>query len=299
MAQKPIFSSKAYSVFADRVEQAQFTARAISATEITSNYKSSDLKSKQQTASLWRLSKDVSAFPQYQSGYVLTDALYVLALEEMQNAVEPDSTFRTGKEWGGVWTRDISYSIILSMAVLQPKVAMYSLMRKVKDGRVIQDTGTGGAYPVSSDRMIWAVAAWEVYKVTGDKEWLKKVYPIIKKSVAEDVLNIYDTETGLVRGESSFLDWREQTYPRWMQPADIYESECIGTNAVHYQVNIVLAEMAKLMDDETASATYKQAALKIKQGIQVHLWQEDKNYFGQYLYGRDFKNFVTEIRSFG
>ncbi len=29
--------------------------------------------------------------------------------------------------------------------------------------------------------------------------------------------------TYLMRGESSFLDWREQTYPRWMEPVDIYE----------------------------------------------------------------------------
>ncbi len=75
----------------------------------------------------------------------------------MINAIEPDSTFRTGKEWSGVWTRDISYSIILSLAYLQPKVAKYSLLRKVKNGVIVQDTGTGGAYPVSTDRMVWAM----------------------------------------------------------------------------------------------------------------------------------------------
>ncbi len=37
---------------------------------------------------------------------------------------------------------------------------MKSLLRKVDPtGRIIQDTGTGGAYPCSTDRMIWAVAA--------------------------------------------------------------------------------------------------------------------------------------------
>ncbi|PIH04468.1 hypothetical protein CS542_01040 [Pedobacter sp. IW39] len=65
-------------------------------------------------------------FPQYKSAVPIMDALYNLGLEEMENAIEPDSTFRTGKEWAGVWTRDISYSIILSMATLQPKVAQYS-----------------------------------------------------------------------------------------------------------------------------------------------------------------------------
>ena len=245
------------------------------------------------TASSWNLSLDVSAFPSYRSPYPLSDALYNLSLEEMQRAVEPDSTFRTGKEWSGVWTRDISYSIILSMAVLQPKVAIYSLMRKVKNGRVIQDTGTGGAYPVSSDRMIWAVAAWEVYKVTGDRQWLKQAYTIIQKSAADDALNVYDRETGLVRGESSFLDWREQTYPKWMQPADIFESECLGTNAVHYQVNKVLAAMAASLQEPAAG--YLKKADEIKKGIEKYLWQADKGYYAQYLYGRYSK--ITSPRS--
>ncbi len=249
-------------------------------------------------ASSWKLSRDVSAFPQYHSPYKITDAIYNLALEEMQKAVEPDSTFRTGKEWGGVWTRDISYSIILSMAVLQPKVAINSLMRKVQNGRIIQDTGTGGAYPVSSDRMIWAVAAFEVYKVTGDEVWLKKAYQIIKNSAGDDVYNVYDNQSGLVRGESSFLDWREETYPRWMQPADIYESECLGTNVVHYQVNKTLAAMAKLLNDPAASI-YARRANAIKHGINNSLWLSGKGYFGQYLYGRNFKSLSPRSEALG
>ncbi|MGI4751581.1 MAG: MGH1-like glycoside hydrolase domain-containing protein [Janthinobacterium lividum] len=289
---KILYQSDAYTLYGNRVVQGKYTAKAVSAKELESNYESpagSSKSSTVKTASSWKLSKDITAFPQYHSDFVLPDALYNLAIEEMHNAVEPDSTFRTGKEWGGVWTRDISYSIILSMAVLQPKVAVYSLMRKVKNNRVIQDTGTGGAYPVSSDRMIWAVAAWEVYKVTGDHDWLTKAYEIVKNSVEDDVKNVYDTKTGLVRGESSFLDWREQTYPKWMQPADIYESECLGTNAVHYQVNVVLAEMASVLNDKSSTEKYKKQAEKIKIGIQQYLWQPEKKYYGQYLYGRNFK----------
>ncbi len=68
---------------------------------------------------------------------------------------------------------------------------------------------------------------------------------IIRNSIEDDLQNAYDKETGMVRGESSFLDWREQTYPRWMQPSDIFESENLGTNAVHYEANKVLARMAR------------------------------------------------------
>ncbi|MBI2729427.1 MAG: glycogen debranching protein [Sphingobacteriales bacterium] len=249
--------------------------------------KQSDQK---QTDAEWKMVKDATAFPQYQSSYLISDALYNMSIEEMIKAVELDSTFRTGKEWAGVWTRDISYSIILSMAHLQPEVAKKSLLRKVnKKKRIIQDTGTGGAYPASTDRMIWAVAANEVYKATGDKDWLQLAYTIIKNSIEDDMHNVYDAETGMVKGESSFLDWREQTYPKWMQPADIFESECLGTNAVHYQANIVLSEMASILKQTSVAVKHTVIAKKIKDGINKYLWLPDKGYYGQFLYGRNFK----------
>ena len=239
------------------------------------------------TATHWKQTVGTADFPQYRSDFPLADALYNLALEEARRAVEPDSTFRTGKVWAGVWTRDISYSILLAQATLQPRVAMKSLLRKVSaDGRIVQDTGTGGAYPCSTDRMVWAVAAWEIYKVTGDAAWLRRVYPVVKRSIEADRQNAYNPETGLVRGESSFLDWREQTYPRWMQPADIAASENLGTNAVHYEANAVLARMARQLGDTAVAARHTRWAATIKDGINEYLWDEDRGYYGQYRYGR-------------
>ncbi len=254
---------------------------------------------KKRTNPDWQLTTDVTAYPQYRSSFPLVDALYNLSLEEMNRAIEKDSTLRTGKEWAGVWTRDVSYSIILSMAILQNKVARYSLMRKVKDGMIIQDTGTGGAYPVSTDRMIWVVAAWEIYKVSGDREWLKTIYPIIKRSLEADLANAIDATTGLVKGESSFLDWREQTYPDWMEPADIYESQCLGTNAVHYQAHIVLARIAAELKDVQVAARHNGVAGKIKAAINEHLWLADKKYYGQFLYGRNFDLLSSKSEALG
>lgn len=252
------------------------------------------------TDAQWTLSKDISAFPQYRSSYPIADALYNLSIEEMIRSVEPDSTFRTGKEWAGVWTRDISYSIILSMAYLQPEVAKYSLLRKVsKKKKIIQDTGTGGAWPVSTDRMVWAIAAWELYKATGDKAWLSEAYEIIKNSIEDDLQNAYDPETGMVKGESSFLDWREQTYPRWMQPADIFESENLGTNAVHYEANQVLARMAGLLQQPAVAEKHRGIAAQIKAGINKYLWLPSQQFYGQYLYGRKYKTVSPRSEALG
>ena len=287
----PVYQSKKFSLFPDSVVQNNYSASAISAIELISNYKSPDEKIQaDKTVVHWQLSKVITAFPHYESSFLLSDAIYNMSLEEMINAIESDSTFRTGKLWGGVWTRDISYSIILSMAYLEPEVGMKSLLRKVnKNGCIIQDTGTGGAYPCSTDRMIWAVAAWEIFKATGNKDWLHRAFLIIKKSVDNDSEVAYDKVTGLVRGESSFLDWREQTYPAWMQPADIFESECLGTNAVHYEANKVLAEMAKILGYAQDVIKYQLASKKIKNGINKYLWMPDKGYYGQYIYGRNYK----------
>lgn len=254
---------------------------------------------KRKNSPLWKLETDVSAYPQYSSDYRLIDALYNLSLEEMTRAIEKDSTLRTGKEWAGVWTRDVSYSIILSMAILQPRVAQYSLMKKVNDGVIVQDTGTGGAYPISTDRIVWALAAWEIYKTTGDVEWLKEVYPIIKKSIESDLVNAFDERTGLMRGESSFLDWREQTYPEWMEPADIFESLCLGTNAVHYQANRVLANMARLLNERETVTKHERIAAGIRESMNKHLWMNRLGYYGQFLYGRGSKMLSPKSEALG
>lgn len=236
----------------------------------------------------WVLTNDISSYPQYSAPTLLEEAIYNMAVDEMVNAVEPDNTLRTGKEWAGVWTRDVSYSIILSMAYMQPEVAKNSLLRKVNSRmRIIQDTGTGGAWPCSTDRMIWAVAAWELYLVTGDTDWLRFAYPIICNSIDDDRLIAYNAEYGLMMGESSFIDWRDQSYPKWMQPVDIYKSMCLGTNAVHYQSLNVASDMARILNDSVNEQKYSSWADSIRLNINKHLYNHDTKYYSTYLYGRN------------
>ncbi len=229
------------------------------------------------------IQRDLSQYPQYKSSHLLADALYTMSLEETLLNIRADSAFMAGEKWEGVWTRDISYSIHLALAAINPKVSQKSLLKKVQNKRIIQDTGTGGSWPVSSDRTTWAIAAWEVYLVTGDKQWLEQSFEILNNSVREDLLTVYDARTGLFYGESSFLDWREQTYPRWMEPKDIYQSFSLGTNAVHYQTYRILEQMAKSLGKPTT--TYTQIAAGIRNGINTLLWSEKHGYYGQFLYG--------------
>ncbi len=250
-----------------------------SITVVLNPYNETDTQEKE-----WRLKENVSHKPQYSSDQPIVDALYNLSLEEALKNIEPDSTLRTGAKWSGVWTRDVSYSILLAFAYHEPEVAKISLRKKVKRGRIIQDTGSGGAWPVSSDRTTWCLAAWEIYKVTGDKSWLDEIYPIIKNTLEDDFKTLLNHSTGLFCGESSFLDWREQTYPKWMDNKDIFTSQNLGTNVVHYQAHVILSEIAKIKGEDYQ--TYFDRAQNIKQGINDHLWLKDKGYYAQYTYGR-------------
>ena len=263
--------------------------------EITVIFNPFDEKANQ--VKTWDLSQDISMKPYYKSDQPIVDALFNLSLEEARLAVEPDSTLRTGAKWGGVWTRDVSFSTLLAFAYIEPEVAKNSLMKKVKRKRIIQDTGSGGAWPVSSDRTTWALAAWEIYKVTGDEAWLKTSYQVIKNTLEDDEKTIRSAKTGMNKGESSFLDWREQTYPKWMSNMDIYMSENLGTNAIHYRANIILAEMAKILGEPGVKYLYR--AREIKDGMNKYLWMADKGYYGQYLYGRSSMNLSPRFEALG
>ena len=282
-AQQPaaLYSNQRFSLWPDRVEEGEHAAHAVSPTELQSNYPSVLAEGK---PAVWRLTRDISRYPQVQSGSVLLDALYNLSLEELEEDTNAEDTFDAGAKWKGVWTRDVSYSIVLALAAIEPERAQKSLRKKVKRDRIVQDTGTGGSWPVSSDRMTWALAAWEIYVTTGDRPWLRESYRVIRDSIMDDEHVVIDPASGLARGESTFLDWREQTYPQWMEPADIYQSRELGTNAVFYRTYRILAMMARELGETPGE--WDQHADRIRAAINDRFWQKDRGYYGQYLYGR-------------
>ena len=128
---KDIVATDAYRWTGDTIVQGEYKVFAPDAFHLVSNY-SARPHFFMPIEKQWTLKNDISSYPQLTTPNTLHAAVYNMALDEMVNAVEPDNTLRTGKEWAGVWTRDVSYSIILSMAYLQPEASKISLMKKVK-----------------------------------------------------------------------------------------------------------------------------------------------------------------------
>ncbi|PSD16432.1 Six-hairpin glycosidase-like protein, partial [Stenotrophomonas maltophilia] len=235
-----------------------------------------------------------------QTGSVMFDALFALAQQEMdQDRVDairdpafdegrpvPCECFQTGARWPYVWTRDVSFAADLALARLDPKRTRQSLQFKLsaaRDGHtpglfVAQDTGSGGSWPISSDRVVWFLAARHLLE---DRAFADQVWQALQGTLAQDRAMVFDARMGLYRGETSFLDWREQTYPDWTREdvRFIGDSYALSTNVLHYQA-LRLAERLAGQRGDARAADYKAWADALAQQIDARFWRED---IGQYM----------------
>ncbi|MCV0217847.1 Six-hairpin glycosidase-like protein [Stenotrophomonas maltophilia] len=235
-----------------------------------------------------------------QTGSVMFDALFALAQQEMdQDRVDairdpafdegrpvPCECFQTGARWPYVWTRDVSFAADLALARLDPQRTRQSLQFKLsaaRDGHtsglfVAQDTGSGGSWPISSDRVVWFLAARHLLE---DRAFADQVWQALQGTLAQDRAMVFDAQMGLYRGETSFLDWREQTYPDWTREdvRFIGDSYALSTNVLHYQA-LRLAERLAGQHGDARATDYKAWADALAQQIDARFWRED---IGQYM----------------
>jgi len=242
---------------------------------ITSNYYGASKTRTVNTAGLY--------FPKFSCSDPLIDALYLLAIEEAYLDINKDGYFAAGEKWNQAWTRDMSYSIYLSLGFLLTETSVKSLETRIDNGLILQDTGTGGSYPISSDRIVWALAAYETALCSKDADFYKKVYDTIKNSVLQDLKVNFCQNNGLFRGEESFLDWREQTYPIWMEPVNIGDSFALNVNVLYYKAFKILEIMSNKLGINSDTDIWTKQSANLKESIIKNFWIENRGYFGAYL----------------
>ncbi len=239
------------------------------------------------------------------------DALFALAIEEARQAsvdsIEDGSfnggmpvacpaggCFQTGQEWTYVWTRDTSYSTELALAWLDPTRARNSMQFKLsahRDGtrpEVVQDTGSGGSWPVSSDRVVWAMGASALLDILAGSDrtaFRDTAYTALSNTADRDRVVLFDAATGLYRGETSFLDWREQTYPAFTatDTVQIAMSETLSTNVVHLHALETLASIATEKGDMAGATKYGGWASALRTAIPARYWLADRHLLGSFL----------------
>ena len=259
-------------------------------------------------------------FPEYKyhavtrTGNLLFDGLYALAIHEAKlNSVSQIkdgaynhgnpillNAFQTGELWTYVWTRDLAYSVDLALAQFDPQRSVESLLFKTSNFKqylnrkneiqIIQDTGSGGSYPVSTDRVVWALGAYETLKHLPSNEqinFLKTIYPILKATIEQDRILVFDNASawGLYSGEQSFLDWREQSYPSWTKDnvVPIAMSKTLSVNVAQYAILNFAAFSAEKLNIPVEAEKYKTWAIKLKDSINRCLYNEDLDYYYAYI----------------
>ncbi|WEK34543.1 MAG: hypothetical protein P0Y53_18815 [Candidatus Pseudobacter hemicellulosilyticus] len=272
-----------FHIYPDSVVDASYTgwrvATATSPTSITSNYHG---------PKTWTLQKDISQFPQFSApNNTMLVALYNMALEEMQLNLRSDSTFATGALWPDTWTRDVVYSIYFAFSWIHKDISKKTLqkqtLQKIKEA--LQDTGTGGSWPISTDRVVWALAAWEYYLSTGDSNWLAEAYENLSNTARKDLHMAFDSTIGLFRGEACSMDWRTHTYPNWFSNENIGESFSSGTNALHLFCYDFLQKAGAMLGKPTTELElWADTHGKIKKGLNTYLWDQQKGLYAAYLY---------------
>ncbi len=252
-----------------------------------------------------------AALPRVRSGNLAFDALFALAAHEMRldsvkeirdgnyngNNPIPCDCFETGEKWHYVWTRDLSYAADLGLAALDPQRVRNSLLFKLsgwrdgirpapqvagtKDGlQIAQDTGSGGSWPVSTDRITWAFAAEEVLKALPPAErpaFAATALKALSNTIDNDRLAAFDKASGLYTGEESFLDWRDQSYAAWIPDdlASMASSMALSTNVGHYKALTLAAMLAREQGDAARAKRYGAWARDLKRAINARLWLDD------------------------
>ncbi len=244
---------------------------------------------------------ELSGQPVLRSGHDIFDALFALAIEETrQNSVDaisdgafnngqgvPCRCFETGAKWNYVWTRDTAYAADLGLSWIDPERTRTSLAFKLsarKDGsgdlQVVQDTGSGGSYPVSTDRVIWSLGAWETLQFLENparNTFRDQMYDALSNMIAQDRDIAFDPSDGLYRGEQSFLDWREQSYPSWTAQDTVHlgMSKSLSTNIAHLSALKTAAALAAEKNLPTDAAQFQQQADDLSAAIYQAFWLDD------------------------
>lgn len=228
----------------------------------------------------------VSCFslPVVKTGNSEIDEMADMAVKEAEMNITKNGVFSAGANWPTAWTRDMSYAIDLSLGMIFPETVEKSLASRVEDNLILQDTGSGGSWPVSSDRIVWAIAAYEYALTKQDPSYFEWIYDVIEKTLEQDFYVTLDTKRNLFKGETTFIDWRENSYPRWVDPVFIANSYALGTNNLFLSAFNIEANLAQILNKPQEKISLWQSRVQLlKEEIKNHFWIKERGYFADYI----------------
>lgn len=280
-----------YTLSPNGIEDTKGTVTVNSPTSITSTTSG--------TAQTWTQAKSTSDMPIFEAPNTpLAEAVYNLTMEEtVINKFESEfgTAFYTGETWRKVWTRDTAMSCEFSLAAIYPEISLNCAKEKVVTydntySVFEEDTGTGGSYPVSTDKIITYLSVWEIYLSTGDESVLEYFYDICMNNINQDYNTVWDSESGLMKGETCGLDWRSQTYPDWMgneveeSLANIAEGKAASVNLIYLGVLQRMIESAQILGKDADLADLQAKYDALYEAVTTRLWHDELGAYAAWEY---------------
>ena len=207
---------------------------------------------------------------------------------------DPPGVFvRAGGGYEQPWTRDASVNSWNAASLLSPEVArntLWSVCRRQDDGTLIvqQDDQWW-------DQIVWAIAAWNHYLVTGDRDFLADAAQAAVTTLRTDRSQHFNERYGLFEGPA-FMQDGIAGYPSPPYDPDNTSSfvldhpgtdrlMCLSTNCLFHAGYLVCAEMVEATGDRHAAGGFRAAAARLRTAINTHLWRREAGTYGYLIHG--------------
>lgn len=205
---------------------------------------------------------------------------------------EPAAFLRAGGGYQEPWTRDAAINSWQAASIILPQIAHDTMLMvcEVRDGVTLlaQDDQWW-------DQIIWVVAAWRHFLVTGDREFLREAYGIGVRSaqILHDVR--YAPAWGLYQGPAVMQDGISG-FPDSVRSPDRYGAAgsldhplafgimCLSTNLIYVEAYSCLAAMARELG--IVESTYGDRRTALAGAIEERFWSPDAASYGYFLLPR-------------
>jgi glycogen debranching enzyme len=204
--------------------------------------------------------------------------------------IDPPGMFvRAGGGYEQPWTRDASVNSWNAASLLEPEVArntLWAVVERQPGGKLIvqQDNQWW-------DQVVWIVAAWNHYAITGDRVFLRSAYEAAAETLARAKAVRFRPAHGLFAGPAFFNDGIAG-YP--VPPATPEEDRgsfvlkythadeviALSTNCLYTQSYVSAAAMARELGDDANASRLAAMAEALRKSINQHFWISRRHTYG-------------------
>ncbi|OON73048.1 hypothetical protein B1H18_28110 [Streptomyces tsukubensis] len=207
---------------------------------------------------------------------------------------DPPGVFiRAGGGYEQPWTRDASVNTWNAASSLSPGPArntLWSVVDRQDDGSliVLQDNQWW-------DQIIWAVAAWHHYRVTGDRAFLTDAYATAVHTLRRNRAEHYNARYGLFEGPA-FMQDGIAGYPSppydpdndssfVLDHPDTDKLMSLSTNCLYHAGYLACAAMAEEKGERREAAKLRAEAARLRRTVNARLWRPEAGTYGYFLHG--------------